>query len=328
MEGAVLEIVDYRPEHQPWFEKLNRDWIERYFRMEPIDFEVLQHPDEQILKTGGSIFMATMGRQPAGTVALKKAEAGVYELTKMAVDERFQGRRIGSALAESAIGWARKSGAKRIVLYSSTKLQPALSLYKKLGFREVPVDGPYVRSDIKMELDLSLPARRLMWFERQFTFGLSPLMLPFYLERLEGTVARIREKVKGKPEEMLSRKVNNKWSVKQNIGHLAEVDEIANRRIGEMRAGISPLSPAVFETRMDYNSQPLQNVIDYFALGRFANIALYRSLAAEELSQSSLHPRLKLRMTPVDLAWFDAEHDDHHLVTIGELLKSLSNEYH
>ena len=44
MESTVLEIVAYQPEHQPWFEQLNRHWIEKYFWMEPIDNEVLQHP--------------------------------------------------------------------------------------------------------------------------------------------------------------------------------------------------------------------------------------------------------------------------------------------
>ena len=67
MESAVIEILTYQPEHQPWFEKLNRDWIEKYFWMEPIDFEVLQHPHEHILKTGGTIFMGVYNNEIAGT---------------------------------------------------------------------------------------------------------------------------------------------------------------------------------------------------------------------------------------------------------------------
>ena len=157
MESPVLEIIDYQPEHQPWFEKFNRHWIERYFWMEPIDVEVLQHPESHILDKGGSIFMATWQKELAGTVALKFVEKGVYEFTKMAVEERFQGKKIGKALAEAAIERAKKAGARKIILYSSTKLDTALGLYKKLGFREIPVDGPYQRSDIKMELNLPSP---------------------------------------------------------------------------------------------------------------------------------------------------------------------------
>lgn len=151
---SEVEIISYHTEHQLWFEKLNRDWIEKYFWMEPIDFEVLQHPEEHILKHGGTIFMGTFNKEIAGTAAVKFVEPGVYEFTKMAVDEKFQGKKIGKAIAEAAIDWCRKSGANRIILYSNTKLETAIAMYRKLGFLEIPLDGPYKRSDIKMELRL------------------------------------------------------------------------------------------------------------------------------------------------------------------------------
>ncbi len=154
MESTVIEIISYQPEHQPWFEKLNRDWIEKYFWMEPIDFEVLQHPEEHIVKKGGTIFMGIFNKEIAGTAAVKFVKPGTYEFTKMAVDEKYQGRKIGKAIAEAAIEWSKKSGAKKIILYSNTKLETAIAMYRKLGFKEIPLDGPYKRSDIKMELVL------------------------------------------------------------------------------------------------------------------------------------------------------------------------------
>jgi ribosomal protein S18 acetylase RimI-like enzyme len=152
MENFLLEIAEYQPQHQPWFEKFNRAWIEHYFRMEPIDELVLQDPDEHIISKGGSILMATFNGEMAGTVALKFVEAGVYEFTKMAVDEKFRGKKVGEALAQAAIGKAKELGAEKIILYSNTMLQPAVALYRKLGFKEVPLDGPYKRSNVKMEL--------------------------------------------------------------------------------------------------------------------------------------------------------------------------------
>jgi GNAT superfamily N-acetyltransferase len=149
-----VEVQEYRPEHQPWFENLNRTWIEKFFWMEPVDFQVLQHPEEHIIKKGGTILMAYSDKEIAGTVALKFVENGVYEFTKMAVDERFRGKKIGQALAESAILKAKSLGAHKIILYSNTILEPAITLYKKIGFVEVPLDGPYKRSNIKMQLDL------------------------------------------------------------------------------------------------------------------------------------------------------------------------------
>lgn len=161
MESAIqqtmTEILDYHKEHQPWFEKFNRDWIEKYFLMEPLDFRILQNPEETILMDGGYIFMASFEKEMAGTVALKFVSKGVYEFTKMAVDEKFRGKKIGEALALAAITKAKENGAEKIILYSNTILEPAIRLYKKLGFLEVPVDGPYQRSNIKMELMLNEP---------------------------------------------------------------------------------------------------------------------------------------------------------------------------
>lgn len=162
------------------------------------------------------------------------------------------------------------------------------------------------------------------WFEREFEFGLKPGMLPFFIERLSFTVLRVEQKVRGVNDKMLSVKLDGKWSVKQNIGHLAEVDEIAMKRIHEMLSGIPTLSPAVFEPRQDYNLQPVEEVIAYLDRNRKKNIALYESLSNIDLAKSSQHPRLKVMMNPVDLALFDADHDDHHLVRINEILNTLN----
>lgn len=161
------------------------------------------------------------------------------------------------------------------------------------------------------------------WFERNLVFEKPKEMLPYYLERLEGTAVRIEAKVKGISDDHLSRQLNGKWSVKQNIGHLAEVDEIANERMDEMKNGTPVLSPAVFEPKLDYNSMPVEKVIAYFKEKRNSNINRYKTLPPSDLAKSSLHPRLKVQMTPVDLAWFDAEHDNHHLVRISEILRAL-----
>ena len=160
---------------------------------------------------------------------------------------------------------------------------------------------------------------RLAWFERSFTFGRPKEMLPFYLERLGGTIVRIEHKVKGVGDNVLSEKYNGKWSIKQNIGHLAEVDLVGNKRIDEMVAGIPILSPAVFEPQ-DYNPWPIQKVVEFFKEARLSNIKKYRNLSDMHLTKSSLHPRLKVQMTPVDLALFDADHDDHHLLKISDIL--------
>lgn len=150
-----IAIIDYLPEHQPYFEQFNREWIERYFWLEDLDRYVLQHPEEAILSKGGCILMATYNGQVAGTVALKQNAQGVYEFTKMAVAEPFQRKGIAEALSHAALQRAQELGAREVILYSQTALVPAIALYRKLGFKEVPLEpGVYARADIKMAYPL------------------------------------------------------------------------------------------------------------------------------------------------------------------------------
>ena len=162
------------------------------------------------------------------------------------------------------------------------------------------------------------------WFERNLKFGYPKEMLPFFLERLEGTIIRIEQKVKGIDEKILSERLSGKWCIKENIGHLAEVDAVANKRLDEMVSGAAVMSPAVFEPQ-DYTSWPIEKVLELFRKNRSSNIKKYNSIKEDDLLKSSQHPRLKVMMTPVDLAWFDAEHDDHHLVKINEIIFTLRN---
>jgi hypothetical protein len=163
------------------------------------------------------------------------------------------------------------------------------------------------------------------WFERNLKFGLPREMFPYYLERLEGTYVRMEAKVKDIPDELFSSRLNGKWSVKENMGHLAEVDNIACLRLDEIITGVPVMSPAVFEPR-DYNPWPAQALLILFQKARQRNLQKYRSLSEENLLAASLHPRLKVPMTPVDLAWFDAEHDDHHLAKISEIIFTLTKK--
>lgn len=150
-----IDILDFRKEHQPYFESFNRDWIEKYFWLEEVDQYVLQHPEEAILQKGGAILMATYNGEVAGTVALKKINEEVYEFTKMAVHHSFRRKGIAEALSRAAFDKAKQLGASKIILYSNRILVPAIAMYEKLGFKEVPVENNlYKRSDIKMEIEL------------------------------------------------------------------------------------------------------------------------------------------------------------------------------
>ncbi|MGI8584140.1 MAG: GNAT family N-acetyltransferase [Chitinophagaceae bacterium] len=152
---TAIKIVDYEDQYQPYFERLNKAWIKKFFWLEEIDRYVLTNPKEAIIEKGGYIFMALYNNEVAGTVALKKVDDTTYEFTKMAVDENYQRKGIAQQLSYAAIKKAEEIGAHQIILYSQTHLMPAIILYHKLGFEEIPIaPGIYKRANIKMRLTL------------------------------------------------------------------------------------------------------------------------------------------------------------------------------
>ena len=155
MVDDSLQIIPFCKALAVEFRNLNLAWISKYFAIEPTDEAVLSNPKEHIIDKGGHIFFAAFDGEIAGTFALMKEDDNVFELSKMAVSEKFQGRKIGNKLLKFAIEKAREIGARKLILFSNTMLAPAIHLYKKYGFAEVSMENSeYKRSNIKMERQL------------------------------------------------------------------------------------------------------------------------------------------------------------------------------
>lgn len=149
-----LRIVPFGPEHRTAFRDINVEWISRYFSIEPEDVHQLEHP-EDLIAGGGTILIAMLGDTPVGTTALIRMAPDRFELAKMAVTPAARGHGAGLALGRAAIAAARRLGATELYLESSRSLEPAIALYRKLGFVEVDRGAsPYARCDIQMALDL------------------------------------------------------------------------------------------------------------------------------------------------------------------------------
>jgi N-acetylglutamate synthase-like GNAT family acetyltransferase len=149
-----LQLIDYQPAYQPYFEKFNKAWLEEFFVVEPLDKWVLENPDEAMLKQGGKIYFAASGDTIIGTVGLRFIEDGIFELTKMAVDKTYHGSGAGKFLCQAGIDKAREMGVKKLILFSNRVLENAVHIYRKLGFTEIPVaPGTYGRADIMMEIN-------------------------------------------------------------------------------------------------------------------------------------------------------------------------------
>lgn len=156
-ESKNVKVVDYVPEYKKVFRDLNEEWISSYFKMEEKDYKTLDNPEEYILEPGGFIKVALYKGEPVGVCALIKMDDKKYEyeLAKMAVSPKMQGKNIGWILGEAVKEKAREVGASYLYLESNTILAPAINLYYKLGFQKVTgLPTPYERCNIQMEVKL------------------------------------------------------------------------------------------------------------------------------------------------------------------------------
>lgn len=150
-------IMSYENE----FRQLNEAWISKYFKLEDSDKLVLNNPQKYILDKGGNVFIALHAGRVVGCCALLVHDLFTCEPGKMVVDPRAQGKGIGSLLGNALIEKARERGFKRAILEGNTKMEASISLYRKLGFQEVPFElikqthELHTRCNIFMELNLA-----------------------------------------------------------------------------------------------------------------------------------------------------------------------------
>jgi ribosomal protein S18 acetylase RimI-like enzyme len=157
-ESKSVEIVNYTSEYAEAFRALNEQWISTYFKMEETDYKSLDNPKEYILKKGGQILVALYHNEAVGVCALIKMNDGEhdFELAKMAVSPKAQGRNIGWLLGQAALQRAGELDGKKVYLESNTLLKPAINLYHKLGFQKIAGHpSPYERCNIQMAVDIS-----------------------------------------------------------------------------------------------------------------------------------------------------------------------------
>ncbi|MEQ1552887.1 MAG: GNAT family N-acetyltransferase [Ferruginibacter sp.] len=149
----MIHIVSYKDEYKEYIKSLNYEWLEKYFAVEENDIKQLSNPQTEILDKGGKIFFALDGNTVVATASLLKVNDEEYELAKMAVTEKYKSAGIGKMLMDYCIAEAIKLNAKKLSLFSNTKLSAAIHVYKKYGFVEIPLpeDAHYIRSNIMME---------------------------------------------------------------------------------------------------------------------------------------------------------------------------------
>ena len=154
--NRAVTVEGYSDKWAGEFARLNYGWIEEFYEVEVHDREQLDDPKSYVVDKGGEILFALIDGAAVGAVALIEMGNGSFELAKMAVDPDYRGFGIGEKLMAGCIEYSTKAGKKSIILESNTKQIPAISLYRKFGFVEIPLDPetPYKRANIRMELVL------------------------------------------------------------------------------------------------------------------------------------------------------------------------------
>jgi hypothetical protein len=164
---------------------------------------------------------------------------------------------------------------------------------------------------------------RLQWIKRQFTFELPLGMYGNVVERVRGTPARLEDLTSGLSREVMTRRDGDKWSIQEQAGHLLDCGELEMTRLDEFEAGRDTLAAADMTNRQtheaNHNANSIENIHSAFRKERMAFVARLDSYDEEFISRTALHPRLKKKIRVIDLAFFIAEHDDHHLARISEL---------
>ena len=154
--GPGYAIRPFRDELAPDFERINRQWIETMYALEPVDEAQLADPRGEIVDAGGDIlFLEDPEFGIVGTCGLLKTAPGEFELIKMAVLPEVRGRGAGEFLLRATIERALALGAERLFLLTNSKSRAAIRLYERNGFAHdeeilARCGGEYARCDVAM----------------------------------------------------------------------------------------------------------------------------------------------------------------------------------
>jgi uncharacterized damage-inducible protein DinB len=166
------------------------------------------------------------------------------------------------------------------------------------------------------------------WFERSFPSGLPAGLFPGLVERLRGTPARLEEAARELSVSVLTEKPEGCWSIQEHVGHLGDLEELWSGRLDDFAAGNATLRPADLENRRthqaDHNRAEIDDLLASFRRQRQAIVARLHNLGDSGVAATARHPRLDQPMSLIDMLYFLAEHDDHHLARIAELKRGLS----
>lgn len=174
----------------------------------------------------------------------------------------------------------------------------------------------------------NVPVERKLWFSRRFTFDLEPWAFPNIVERLRGTPARLEDRLQALGHAVLTTRLDGKWSIQENAGHLLDLEPLWAARLDDFQRGAERLAAADLQNQRtfdaNHNASNLSDLLAEFRREREAIVKRLERYDENLIVRTALHPRLEQPMRVLDHVLFVAEHDDHHLATITSLLRTLA----
>ena len=169
---------------------------------------------------------------------------------------------------------------------------------------------------------------QIKWFERKFDFSFEQNIFPSIIERLDGTAIRLQSKVQQMSSDLLEIKLDQRWSIKENIGHLIDLEPIWQERLVDILENKKYLRSVDLENKKTdlarHNEKEISELLSEFHNSRNMTLNDLSKINEKEIFKSALHPRLEKPMRTMDLFLFVAEHDDHHLARITKI-KNIQN---
>ena len=166
--------------------------------------------------------------------------------------------------------------------------------------------------------------KRQLWFDHKFNLGIDIGWTDNVMSRIQDCAIRLEHYTKDKTDDILSKKNADNWSIKEHIGHLIDLEDLWINRFLQFELFVPDLVHADMtnlKTELaNHNTMSIQNLLSEFKSERKRLINTFDSLSAKALIHDAFHPRLKVIMKPVDLLFFVAEHDNHHITSIKRML--------
>ncbi len=167
---------------------------------------------------------------------------------------------------------------------------------------------------------------RQKWIDHKFNLDIDLGWTQNILTRLQDTEIRLSYYCQDLSDAKLSQRLAG-WSIKEHIGHLADLEILWIDRFEQFAQGLPELIAADMSNKKtntsNHNELCIETIINRFKTEREKLLTCFNDLNEKHQNHQAMHPRIQQYMRPVDLLFFIAEHDDHHIVSIKEIKNTL-----